>query len=157
MPMRELNNLWRAYGNFDVVGGLFSLYTELKVKNGAVSGYIKPLFKDVDAYDPHQDKNKGVFHKVYEGLIGGISWLLENRPRAEVATVTTVSGKLENPHTSTAEALFGLVQNAFLKAILPGFEKAVGQPKNTTEQASNDETTRKARKMAATGKKQPEQ
>jgi hypothetical protein len=38
-----------------------------------------------------------VFHKVYERLISGLSWLTENRPRDEVATVTTVSGTLENP------------------------------------------------------------
>jgi hypothetical protein len=156
-PMRVLNDLWRAYGNFDVVGGLFSLYTELKVKNGEVSGYVKPLFTDVKAYDQRQDKNKGVFHNVYERLIGGISWLLANRPRDEVATVATVSGKLENPKTSTAEAIFGLLQNAFFKSILPGFEQATGQASNTPAHPGNDETTRKARAMAATAKKQPDQ
>jgi hypothetical protein len=145
-----MNNLWRAYGNFDVVGGLFSFYTELKVKNGLVSGYVKPIFKDVDVYDPRQDKNKGLFRKIYEGLIGGISWLLENPPRDEVATVIPVSGKLENPQTSMWEAIVGLIQNAFFKSILPGFEKAMGQP-------SKDETTRKAQEMAATAKKQPQQ
>jgi hypothetical protein len=156
-PMRVLNDLWRAYGNFDVVGGLFSLYTELKVKNGEVSGYVKPLFTDVKAYDQRQDKNKGVFHNAYERLIGGISWLLANRPRDEVATVATVSGKLENPKTSTVEAIFGLLQNAFFKSILPGFEQATGQASNTPAHPGNDETTRKARAMAATAKKQPDQ
>ncbi len=156
-PMPVLNDLWRAYGNFDVVGGLFSLYTELKVKNGAVSGYVKPLFKDVKAYDPRQDKNKGLMHNVYERLIGGISWVLENRSRAEVATVVTVSGKLENPKTSTAEALFGLIQNAFFKAILPGFEKATEHASHTPAQPGPDETTRKARAMATTAQKQPAQ
>jgi hypothetical protein len=156
-PMPVLNDLWRVYGNFDVVGGLFSLYTELKVKDGEVSGYIKPLFKDIHAYDRRQDKNKGVFHNVYERLVGGISWLLKNPSRGEVATVATVSGKLENPKTSTWEAIFGLIQNAFFKSILPGFEKATGHPSNTPEHPGNDETTRKARGMAATAKKQPEQ
>ena len=148
-PMRVLNNLWRAYGNFDVAGGLFSFYTELKVKNGEVSGYVKPIFKDVDVYDPRQDKHKGFFQKIYEGLIGGISWILENPPRDEVATVIPISGKLENPRTSTWEAIVGLIQNAFFKAILPGFEKALGHP--------SDDTTRKAQEMAATAKKQPKQ
>jgi hypothetical protein len=156
-PMRVMNDLWRAYGDFDVVGGLFSLYTELKVKNNTVSGYVKPLFKDIDALDRRQDKNKGVFHKVYEGLVGGISWLLQNRPRSETATVVTVAGKLENPQTSTAEAVLGLIQNAFFKAILPGFEKATGQSNVPLEHAGNDETARKAREMAATRKKQPQQ
>jgi hypothetical protein len=156
-PMRELNKLWRAYGEFDVVGGLFSLYTELKVQKGAVSGYVKPLFEDVDAYDTRQDKSKGIFQKVYEGLIGGISWLLEKSPRDEVATVSTISGKLENPRASTAEVIFGLVQNAFFKAILPQFESATGQSKaseqaaNNQEQPSNDKTTRKTLHGNCTG------
>jgi hypothetical protein len=64
--------------------------------------------------------------------------------------VTTVSGKLENPQTSTAKAILRLIQNAFFKTILPGFEKAIGQP-------SKDQTTRKAQEMAATAKKQPKQ
>jgi uncharacterized protein DUF748 len=149
-PMRILNDLWRAYGDFDVVGGLFSFYAEFKVKNGTVSGYVKPIFKDVNVYDQRQDKHKGFFHNIYEGLIGGISWLLANPPRKEVATVIPVSGKLENPQTSTWEATVGLMQNAFFKAILPGFEKSIGQ-------SHTDETARKAQAMAATTAKQPKQ
>ncbi len=125
-PMSSMNNLWRAYGNFDVVAGSFSFYTELKVKNDAISGYVKPLFQDINVYDSRQDKKKGFFHKIYEGLLGGISWLLENRSNDQVATVTTVSGRLENPQTNIWETLVGLVQNAFFKAILPGFDRTVG-------------------------------
>jgi len=35
--------LLRAYGNFDVSGGIFSLASELLIKNDAISGYIKPF------------------------------------------------------------------------------------------------------------------
>jgi hypothetical protein len=75
-----------------------------------------------------------VFQKIYEGVIGGISWMLENSPRDEVATVTPVSGKLQNPETGTWEAIQGLVQNAFFKAILPGFEEATGRSVKGTAQ-----------------------
>jgi hypothetical protein len=128
MQMQTMNNLWRAYGDFDVTAGTFSLYMEFQVKNGAVTGYVKPLFKDLDVYDRRQDKEEGVFQQLYEGIIGGISWLLENRPRDEVATQTTVSGRLENPETGTWEAVIGLIQNAFFKAVLPGFEREAGRP-----------------------------
>jgi hypothetical protein len=40
--------------------------------------------------------------------------------------VTPVSGPLENPKASTWQTLTGLVRNAFVKAILPGFERARG-------------------------------
>ena len=125
--MRAMNDLLRAYGNFDVTGGLFSLYSELKVKNGHVEGYIKPLFKDMKVYDARQDKEKTLFHKLYEGLVGGVAKLLENTPRDEVATRTDVSGPLENPRSSTWQTVVNLITNAFFKAFLPGFEKEIRQ------------------------------
>jgi hypothetical protein len=125
--MRKMNDLFRAYGKFDVVAGLFSFYTEIEVKQGKIDGYVKPLFHDMDVYDERQDREKNVFRKLYEGLVGGVSSLLKNRPREEVATQTSISGNIESPQTSTWETVLRLIQNAFFKAILPGFEKEVSQ------------------------------
>jgi hypothetical protein len=123
--MRKMNDLFRASGNFDVVAGLFSFYSEIKVSQGKIDGYVKPLFRDMDVYDERQDREKNVFRKMYEGLVGGLSSLLTNQPREEVATQTSISGDIESPQTSTWETVLRLVQNAFFKAILPGFEKEV--------------------------------
>ena len=125
--MRTMNDLFRAYGNFDVAGGVFSLYSEIKVRQGKIEGYVKPLFRDMDVYDERQDREKSVFRKLYEGLVGGIAGLLENRPREEVATETSISGDIESPQASTWETVLRLIQNAFFKAILPGFEREVSQ------------------------------
>lgn len=114
-----------AYGNFDVTAGLFSLYSELRVKNGRVEGYIKPRFKDMKVYDARQDKEKNLFHKLYEGLVGGVAKLLENQPREEVATRTELSGVLKNPQNSTGQTVINLVKNTFFKAFLPGFGKGL--------------------------------
>jgi hypothetical protein len=130
--MKTMNDLWRSYGNFDVVAGQFSFYSELSVRNGNVEGYVKPLFQNMDVYDQRQDKEKGIFRKLYEGIIGGLSWILKNTPREEVATTVSVSGKLSNPQTSTLETIGGIVQNAFFKAILPGFERQA-QPRGKVE------------------------
>ncbi|MGH7825856.1 MAG: DUF748 domain-containing protein [Candidatus Binatia bacterium] len=121
--MRAMNDLFRSYGNFDVVAGLFSFYSEMSVRNGKLEGYVKPLFQEMDVYDRRQDREKGLFRKLYEGVIGGLSMLLQNSPRDEVATSVSVSGKLSNPQTSTWDTILGLIQNAFFKAILPGFER----------------------------------
>lgn len=120
-----MNDLLRASGNFDVVAGLFSFYSELSVKDGTVSGYVKPLFKDLDVYDRRQDKEKNLFHEVYEGLVGGVAGLLENQPRDEVATKAAVSGRIGDTKTNTWQVIVRLIQNAFFKAILPGFEQEV--------------------------------
>ena len=125
--MRTMNDLWRAYGNFDVVAGNFSLYSEIKIRQGKIDGYVKPLFSDMKVYDRRQDAEKSRFRKLYEGLVGGISGLLQNRPRSEVATRVPLSGDVEAPETGTWETIVRLIQNAFFKAILPGFEKEVVQ------------------------------
>jgi len=49
--------------------------------------------------------------------------LLKNRRRDEVATRVTISGRIDGPQFSTWEALFGLLKNAFINAVTPGFEK----------------------------------
>jgi hypothetical protein len=124
--MRSLSDLLRAYANISVAGGLFSLYMETTIRQGQVQGYVKPFFKDLQIPEPQQAQEKGVAHRVYEELVGGVVKLLENR-RQEVATQTDLSGRLERPQTSTWEAVVGVLQNAFIRAILPGFEREVGQ------------------------------
>ena len=43
-------------------------------------------------YDTRQDREKTLFRKLYEGLVGCVAKLLKNTPRDEVATRTDLSG-----------------------------------------------------------------
>jgi hypothetical protein len=84
------------------------------------------FFRNMKVYDTRQDHEKSLFHKLYEGLIGGVAKLLKIRPREQVATRTDdISGSLEHPQTSTWQTVINLIQNAFFKAVLPGFEKEI--------------------------------
>lgn len=121
--LKSMNNLFRAYGDFDVNEGVFSLFSELSVKNGTVDGYLKPLFKDVDVYNREQDREKGLVKQAYEGAVGGLAALLSNRPRHAVATKTEVAGPVRDPHADTWEVLVNVIRNAFFQTILPGFER----------------------------------
>ena len=117
-----MNNLLRSKGNIDVAAGFLSFFSELKVHNDAIDGYVKVLFRDIDIYDKAQDKHKPVMNKVKEFVADGLADLLQNRGTEEVATKARVSGPLENPNTSIWEIIGKLVQNAFFKAILPGLD-----------------------------------
>jgi len=123
--LTSLNDLLRAYGNFDVEAGQFSLVTEMHVNGRKVDGYVKPFFKNMKVYDRRTDEERGIFHQMYEMLVGGIAKLLENEPHHAVATKADISGRISNPKTSTWEILVDLFKNAFIKAILPRFEKEV--------------------------------
>jgi Domain of Unknown Function (DUF748) len=124
--LKTMNDMLRAYGKFDVAAGVFSVYSEVRVKNGYVNGYVKPLFSDLDVYRPEQDREKGFGQKVYEKVVEGASKLLQNRPRKEVATVAEIAGPVGEAGTSTWQVILKLIQNAFFKAILPGFIREAG-------------------------------
>ncbi|MBI5576436.1 MAG: DUF748 domain-containing protein [Deltaproteobacteria bacterium] len=127
--MADMNDLFRAYGKFDVSEGLFSFYSELKIRNDAISGYIKPFFKDMKVYDKRTDREKTGFRRMYEMAVGGVARLLESRHRHEVAAQADVSGTVENPRVSNWQIVGKLIQNAFFKTILPGFEKEASRAK----------------------------
>jgi uncharacterized protein DUF748 len=116
-----MKDLLRAKTGLDFTGGQFSLYSEVNLRQQNIEGYIKPLFKDL-TYDTHEPK-KGFFQGLRQGLMQGLAKLLENRPRHEVATTVNFSGTLDDPKFSTWKAVGGLLRNAFLEPIWPGFEK----------------------------------
>jgi uncharacterized protein DUF748 len=125
-PVRPMNNLLRAYGDFDVVAGRFSVYSEMDIDHGTIRGYVKPLVKDLDVYDTKQDRDKALSHKLYEGVIEEMAALLKNGSRKEVATKADISGQTKDPQTDTLQVVVRLIQNAFFEAIRPGFERDAG-------------------------------
>jgi hypothetical protein len=140
--LESMNDMLRAYAKVDVVDGTFSFFSELRVADGRIDGYVKPLFQDVDVYDREQDEEEGFFRKLWEKIAGGLAHLLENRPREEVVTVADLGGDVSNPDTSNLQVVVNLVENAFFKAILPGFlersEKG-WKPKATEERKEKKE------------------
>jgi hypothetical protein len=82
---------------------------------------------ELDVYDKNQDQEKSVFQQLYEALAGGVSEVLENIPRREVAAQADIAGPLDNPQASTWQVVVTLIQNTFFKAILPGFERELGR------------------------------
>jgi Domain of Unknown Function (DUF748) len=127
VDVTRLNDLFRAYGRFDAASGRFRFYSELDAKDGVITGYIKPLFEDLQVYSKEQDKDKSAFRKMYEHVVGGVAKVLQNRRREEVATKAEVIGRTDNPKVSTVGALVRIVENAFFKAILPGFDAEIAR------------------------------
>jgi len=117
-----MNDLIRAYGNFDVTEGRFSLDSEVAIRDGEINGYIKPFFANVKIYDPKQEANKPFLTKVREGFIAALAWVLKNKPLDEVATTVTLTGKVDSPQYSNWEAFVGMLKNAFITALRHDFE-----------------------------------
>ena len=125
--MKAMNQVLRAYTDMDLSKGHMSMFSELSIKNGRVNGYVKPIFKEVEVYDPDQDADKAWTKKVYETVIEGVVELLKNEERQQVAAETDLSGPVPSPRADTWQIVGTLIRNAFFKAILPGLEKEYGK------------------------------
>ncbi len=124
VDLASMKDLVRAHGGLDVVGGELSVYSELRTKDGALSGYVKPLFRDVKiGGDGDSGQEKSLRRRLYEGLVNVAGKILRNRPRGEVATVVTLGGRVDGPEFSRWQVVGRFLQNAFIKAILPGYEE----------------------------------
>jgi Domain of Unknown Function (DUF748) len=123
--LTSLNDFLRAYGKFDVASGRVAVYSQVTVKDHYVSGYVKPLFTDVKVYDVAKDKNKPILHQMKELLIGGGAKLLKNGKTQQVATKVDISGQVNNPNVSAWQAIGQFIENAFINAIVPGFDREV--------------------------------
>jgi hypothetical protein len=121
--LTSMNDLLRRYGRFDVASGQISVYSQVTVRNNQISGYVKPLFTDLQVYSHTKDKGKPILHQAYELAVGGAARLLRNHSTQAVATKVDLSGKFQQPNVSTMQALIQLIHNAFINAILPGFDR----------------------------------
>ncbi len=125
-PLPDLNDLFRAYGKFDVYAGTLQVYSEVGVHDNYMKGYVKPLFQDIEIYDSRQEAGKSLFKKVYESVVDAAATILTNRKKDQVATNASIEGPVGGAGTNFFEVLGGLLENAFIKAILPGFDRQVG-------------------------------
>jgi hypothetical protein len=139
--MATMSDLMRSYANFDVAAGNFSMFSEIKIRQGKIDGYVKPLFKDLQVVDQRPGQEESFWHKTYVKVIQGLSNVLKNRPRKEVATVVPISGDVESPQTSTWQMVVNLVQNAFFKAILPGFDRELQEGNVQVARRNQNATT----------------
>jgi len=86
---------------------------------------VKPMFANLEVYNYQKDKNTGVLHQAKELVIGGASHFFKNSSTQQVATEIDLTGKLTSPGVSTWQAIMQVLHNAFIEAILPGFDRAV--------------------------------
>jgi hypothetical protein len=133
----KLNDFLKAYANVDVNKGNFGLYTEFASLNGKYKGYVKPIIKDLDVLGP-EDRSDNFFHKIWEGLVGGAAKILENRKRDQVATKVPIEGDFKRSETNITEAIWELLRNAFIQALMPAIDHEINLRSVAAEKDKDD-------------------
>lgn len=107
-----MNSYARAFAGVDFNTGNLNIYSDLKVKDGQVSGFVKPLATNIDLIDQTDD----TISVVWESLVSVIMEIFTNQNKDQFATQVQLEGNLDNPETDFWSTLNGILRNAFVKA-----------------------------------------
>lgn len=119
-----LNDFFTAYANVDVNKGTFGLYTEFAAKDGKFNGYVKPIIKDLDVVGK-EDRHDKFLQKVWEGAIGTVGVIFKNQRKDQVASKIPIKGDFNDPSIKTLSAIWELLKNAFVQAIMPQIDQQI--------------------------------
>lgn len=124
LDVTKINDLALAYGKFDFKRGWFDLVLEADSKEGRMTGYVKPLFRDLKVFSISQDvKEDNPLQFFWQALVGFTTNILKNRPRDQFGTLIPFSADATSTTSADILATIGnILRNAFIRAYLPRLE-----------------------------------
>lgn len=126
IELKRLNDFSAAYGKFDFNAGHGDIVIEAQANKGQLSGYIKPLLRDVDIFNWQQDvknENKGFFRSIWEALVGGGETVLKNQRKDQFATRVDLKGNVHQQNVSAFQAFLQILRNAFVQAFNTRYDR----------------------------------
>ncbi len=124
LDVTTINDLASQYGKFDFERGWFDFVMEVEAKEGQLTGYAKPLFRNLTVFSLAEDiKDENVLELFWQALVGGATSLFKNHPRDQFGTLIPFSGDLSTAtNTDILATLGNIFRNAFVRAYLPRLE-----------------------------------
>jgi hypothetical protein len=120
LDVTTINDLALQYGSFDFKSGYFDLVVETEARHGMVSGYVKPLFRDLKIFDLSEDlREDDPLQFFWSALVGGVTELLTNQSRDQFGTLIPFTADTTGTSPDILATLGNVLRNAFVRAYLP--------------------------------------
>lgn len=121
LNLKELNNMFLAYANFDVEKGEFSIYSEVEIEKGDLDGYVKPFIDDLDIVNYPVEKKKPL-NLFWQALIGGSSKLIKNWSHDEIASKIPLKGTITDPKYGLISTIGNIFYHSIFHKLKPEIE-----------------------------------
>ena len=120
LDVTKTNNLARAYGAFDFKRGWFDLVIELDAKEGQLTGYVKPLFRNLQVFNLKTDvRDDNPLQFFWQALVGVATKALTNPERDQFGTLIPFHGDVGDNKPDVLGTIGNVLRNAFVRAYLP--------------------------------------
>jgi hypothetical protein len=128
LDVTKINDLALTYGKFNFKRGWFDFVVEADAKEGQLTGYAKPLFRNLKIFAVKEDiKEDTVVQFFWQALAGTATAILTNRSRDQFGTLIPFSSDMSGTTTAQILTTIGnILRNAFVRAYLPRLENGAG-------------------------------
>ena len=109
--LTSMNGFARSRAGVDFEGGNLSIYIEAAAKDGKITGYVKPVARDVEMVSIENDGDP--ISIVWQSIVSVFAEIFENQSEDQLATRIEIVGDLNNPDTDTWSAIVGIFKNTF--------------------------------------------
>jgi len=128
VPAIGANSALQKYLKVRVKSGDIGLYSQLTGDKGIYHGYVKPFFSKLE-FEP-KPADEGNLGAVWSGVLNTVKGLFENDKQV-IATQSEISGRVDQPQIDALSAIAGVLWNAYIQALRPGFDPTHAPPKPT--------------------------
>lgn len=111
--LTAMNDYARDFAGIDFEAGQLNIYSELIVKDGRVTGYVKPLATGIRLIDAQPSDPVSL---LWESMVSIVLEIFENQKKDQFATQIELEGNLNNPQTNIWSTIGGILRNAFGQA-----------------------------------------
>jgi hypothetical protein len=127
LDVTKINDLALSYGHFDFKRGWFDLVVEADSKEGQMTGYVKPLFRNLKVLSVIQDiKEDNPLQFFWQAVVGFTTNILKNRSRDQFGTLIPFTADVTTATKTDILATIGnILRNAFVRAYLPRVQNDV--------------------------------
>jgi uncharacterized protein DUF748 len=153
LKLAELYDFEKAAADIKTPKGTLDLFAEFTAKNGAISGGVKPVLKNVEV---RAADDKLVTHLKAWAADAALDIFSDRVPgRNAVATVIPIKGRLDNPKAQVWPTVLSVIRNAFVQGISASFASL---PPPTSDKKENvvEQTVDALKKDQPPAKAQPE-
>src|SRR5262245_13107194 len=110
LDVTKINDLALAYGKFDFKRGWFDFVLEADAKEGQLTGYAKPLFRNLKVFSLTEDlKEDNVLQFFWQALVGLATTVFKNQPRDQFGTLIPFTGEVSGATTTDPLATIGTI------------------------------------------------
>jgi hypothetical protein len=148
LDLTKINDLAMSYGKFDFERGWLDLVIEADSKEGQLTGYVKPLFRDTKIFSITKDiQDENVLQTFWQALVGAVTGIFKNWSRDQFGTLIPFSADASGTSTDILATIGNVLRNAFVRAYLPRLENGTNsvnglnfQPPQISDPVSSGDT-----------------